>query len=153
MKSTDEAVAQWNLASKTQITQSTIVLTQTNKTLAQLQQLASNMDASLSTLSAQSAQAIAQQNQSLLLTQEELRKSLIEMNAATSQLTITLAESQRILTDPSIPASLANMQDSLKQVDASATDVRQIADKARETYLKHANLWLALARGLISAGG
>lgn len=153
MKSTDEAVAQWNTASQKQIEESTGVLIMTNKTLAQIQTLAINSDASLTTLLNQSTLAISQQNQSLLETQEQLRKNLYEMIAATEQLQATLAQADKVISDPRIPEAMASVADSVKQLDGAALDVRLVADKFRDDYLKPVNRAWATIKALVDLGG
>lgn len=153
LKSTDEAVAQWNKASKVQIQASTSVLTQTNQTLVRFQSLVSNMDVSLTTLLSQSTMAIDQQNQSLLETQLQLRKELVEMEKTTIQLQTTLAQANLVLSDPNITTTLASLSDGVKQLDESATDVRIVADKFRDDFTKPANRAWAAIKAIIGLGG
>jgi hypothetical protein len=64
------------------------------------------------------------------------------------------------ISDPSIKMALDNlaaagkgMADGMQQLAAASTDVRQIADKARDTYLKPVNLWWGLVKELLPLAG
>jgi hypothetical protein len=71
-----------------------------------------------------------------------------------------IADLDAQVTDPHIKELLANLADAVKsgadataQFAAIATDGRQVADKARETYLKPVNLWWGLVKELLPLAG
>jgi len=79
-------------------------------------------------------------------TADSLEPSLLALNRGTTAFA-------NAASDPNIPVTLANLgtatksaADGMAQVAAIATDGRQVADKARETYLKPVNLWYALSK-------
>lgn len=62
--------------------------------------------------------------------------------------------------DPNIPVTLAKIRETTENTDRAmgqladiVTDGRQVADKARETYLKPVNLWWGLVRTLLPLAG
>jgi hypothetical protein len=86
-------------------------------------------------------------------TMAEVQGSLARVNA----LIVAL---QGQVSDPSIKIALDNlaasgkaMADGMTQLAAASTDVRQIADKARETYLKPVNIWWGLVKELLPLAG
>ena len=52
-----------------------------------------------------------------------------------------------------LDAAAASTDDSVRELDQSLTDVRQMADKARATYLKPVNLWWGLVKELLPLAG
>lgn len=82
---------------------------------------------------------------------------------ATSAFTATnglLSNAASLVSDPAIRETLvhldkgtADLADSSKQLDATMIDLRQVSDKARETYLKPANLWWAVIKQLLPLAG
>jgi hypothetical protein len=83
-----------------------------------------------------------------------------EVQASLARVNALIVALQGQVSDPSIKTALDNlsvsakaMADGMQQLAAASTDVRQIADKARETYLKPVNLWWGLVKELLPLAG
>ena len=89
----------------------------------------------------------------------DLHETTASMQPAIENLTIASKAAADNLSDPAIPAMLLSLEQSGKNLEkgsdqavAILTDGRQVADKARETYLKPVNLWWALIKNLLPLG-
>jgi hypothetical protein len=83
-----------------------------------------------------------------------------ELQAALAQVDRMVGDLDAQVTDPAIKDALANLSKAAQnaagateQLAAIATDGRQVADKARETYLKPVNLWWGLVKTLLPLAG
>jgi hypothetical protein len=86
--------------------------------------------------------------------------TMAEVQASVNRVNNLIVALQGQVQDPSIKMALDNlagsakaMADGMQQLAAASTDVRQIADKARETYLKPVNLWWGLVKELLPLAG
>jgi hypothetical protein len=86
--------------------------------------------------------------------------TMAEVQASVNRVNNLIVALQGQVQDPSIKIALDNlaasgkaMADGMQQLAAASTDVRQIADKARETYLKPVNLWWGLVKELLPLAG
>jgi hypothetical protein len=86
--------------------------------------------------------------------------TIAELQAAIKQVNAVIRDLDRQVTDPEIKESVANFAKAsqnaavaTEQLAAIATDGRQVADKARETYLKPVNLWWGLVKTLLPLAG
>ena len=86
--------------------------------------------------------------------------TMAEIQAAVNRVNNLVVALQGQISDPSIKLALDNlaasgkaMADGMQQLAAASTDVRQIADKARDTYLKPVNLWWGLVKELLPLAG
>jgi hypothetical protein len=134
------------------IPQATVLVQRAQPVMDHLSDAAADLDATIRRTDA------TIQNLNALLssgttTMGEVQSSLERVNAL-----IAALEGQ--VSDPSIKTALDNlagsakaMADGMTQLAAASTDVRQIADKARETYLKPVNLWWGLVKELLPLAG
>jgi hypothetical protein len=134
------------------IPQATVLVQKTQPVMDHLSEAAADLDATIRGIDA------TIQNLNALLasgtaTMGEVQASLARVNA----LIVAL---QGQVSDPSIKTALDNlsvsakaMADGMQQLAAASTDVRQIADKARDTYLKPVNLWWGLVKELLPLAG
>lgn len=83
-----------------------------------------------------------------------------QLQASEREILKLIADVDAQVTDPAIKEILNQMAIAVKQgaegmtqLAAIATDGRQIADKARETYLKPVNLWWAVVKELLPLAG
>lgn len=86
--------------------------------------------------------------------------TLAEIQASLKHVNDLIAALQAQVSDPTIKAVLDKlleaakaMADGMQQLAGASTDVHQIADKARETYLKPVNLWWGLVKELLPLAG
>lgn len=86
--------------------------------------------------------------------------TMAEVQASLKRVNDLIVALEGQVSDPSIRLALDNlaaagkaMADGMQQLAAASTDVRQIADKARETYLKPVNLWWGLVKELLPLAG
>jgi hypothetical protein len=86
--------------------------------------------------------------------------TMTEVQASVNRVNNLVVALQGQVQDPSIKMALDNlsqsakaMADGMQQLAAASTDVRQIADKARDTYLKPVNLWWGLVKELLPLAG
>ena len=86
--------------------------------------------------------------------------TMAEVQASLARVNALIVALQGQVQDPAIKEALDNlaasgkaMADGMQQLAAASTDVRQIADKARETYLKPVNLWWGLVKELLPLAG
>jgi hypothetical protein len=86
--------------------------------------------------------------------------TMAEIQASLKRVNDLIVALEGQVSDPSIKIALDNlagsakaMADGMTQLAAASTDVRQIADKARETYLKPVNLWWGLVKELLPLAG
>jgi hypothetical protein len=86
--------------------------------------------------------------------------TMAEVQSSLKRVNDLIVALQGQVSDPSIRTALDNlaaagksMADGMQQLAAASTDVRQIADKARETYLKPVNLWWGLVKELLPLAG
>ena len=86
--------------------------------------------------------------------------SLEELQESQRRIDLLIADVDAQVTDPHVKQLLADLADAVRdgakatnQFAAIATDGRQIADKARETYLKPVNLWWGLVKTLLPLAG
>ena len=86
--------------------------------------------------------------------------SLEELQESQRRIDLLIADVDVQVTDPHVKQLLADLADAVRdgakatnQFAAIATDGRQIADKARETYLKPVNLWWGLVKTLLPLAG
>jgi hypothetical protein len=86
--------------------------------------------------------------------------TLQQLQASEKQILKLIADIDTQVTDPAIHELLAKFSEAvtsgaegMKQLAAIATDGREIADKARETYLKPVNLWWWLVKELLPLAG
>jgi DNA repair ATPase RecN len=86
--------------------------------------------------------------------------TMAEVQASVNRVNNLIVALQGQVSDPSIKLALDNlaaagksMADGMQQLAAASTDVRQIADKARDTYLKPVNLWWGLVKELLPLAG
>lgn len=100
------------------------------------------------------------QSESMLETQASLRSEIAAAQETTIAGQKVLEVANVHLADPNIKESLANLNDSAKNLSASMeqfrailTDGRQMADKARETYMKPVNLWWGLVKTFLPLAG
>ena len=84
----------------------------------------------------------------------------IQLRPAIENLSRASAAAADAMADPGIrdaikhlDATSVSLDGSVQQLDASMTDVRQMADKARATYLKPVNLWWGLVKELLPLAG
>jgi hypothetical protein len=157
----EKASRSWQAASESQSKLSTAVLASTRETLASLQTLARRTDASLNdSVLPVLAGAVAHQDQALLESQKQLQQNLSQMGQATAEAQKVLADADVQISNPAIKESLDGLAEASKQLNASmeqataiATDGRQVADKFRETYLKPQKFAWQLLKELIGLGG
>lgn len=86
--------------------------------------------------------------------------TMAEVQSSLKRVNDLIVALQGQVSDPSIKLALDNlaasgkaMAEGMQQLAAASTDVRQIADKARETYLKPVNLWWGLVKELLPLAG
>ena len=86
--------------------------------------------------------------------------SLEELQESQRRIDLLIADVDAQVTDPHVKQLLADLADAVRdgakatnQFAAIATDGRQIADKARETYLKPINIWWGLVKTLLPLAG
>jgi uncharacterized phage infection (PIP) family protein YhgE len=86
--------------------------------------------------------------------------TVAEVQASLKRVNDLIAALQAQVSDPTIKIALDRlaeaakaMADGMQQLAAASTDVRQIADKARDTYLKPVNLWWGLVKELLPLAG
>jgi hypothetical protein len=157
----EKAAGTWQQASKAQALETSQAMSNVSAAAGQLITFISKTDDSInSRLLPALTTSIEQQNASLLETQKELRENLSQMGQATAQLQQTLAAADAQISNPAIQESIANLaaatqnaNHGMEQLAAIATDGRQVADKARETYLKPVNLWWNLVKTLLPLAG
>jgi hypothetical protein len=127
------------------IPQATILLVKAQPVMDHLNDVAQHLDAAVLNLNALFLSSTATVGQ----LQDSLR-----------QATELVAALQKQATDPSIKlaldslaAALQNAATGMGELAAAGKDVHQIADKARETYLKPVNLWWGLVKELLPLAG
>ena len=86
--------------------------------------------------------------------------TIAELQAAIKQVNAVIRDLDGQVTDPAIKEAVANFAKAsqsaavaTEQLAAIATDGRQVADKARETYLKPVNLWWGMVKTLLPLAG
>ena len=86
--------------------------------------------------------------------------SLEELQESQRRIDLLIADVDAQVTDPHVKQLLSDLADAVRdgakatnQFAAIATDGRQVADKARETYLKPVALWWRLVRELLPLAG
>lgn len=154
-----KGITTWQKASEAQAEESTAVLSETHKTLAQIRSSVDGLAASLTTSISAFNADIDQQSRSLLETQKNLRENLSQMQQATIQLQATLADADRVIADPSIKVSLDNIAAS-SQNAATATanlatttkDVEVVAQKFKDDFVKPKNRALAYLKAILGLG-
>jgi uncharacterized protein len=161
LKNLREATQAWRDSSDAQIKASKELLARGNKSLTSLDVMIKNTDKNLNQLLLpEIAGAVERQDKSLLLIEDRLSVSVAEMTRATIALEKTLSDADKIVTDPKITEASMQLAEASKELTASleethkaVTDVRLIADKARETYLKPVNIWWAVVKELLPLAG
>ena len=90
----------------------------------------------------------------------ELQAAIHQVNDVIGDLDQVVGHLDDKVTDPALKNIVANFDKtaqnaatSMEQLAAIATDGRQVADKARETYLKPVNLWWGLVKTLLPLAG
>lgn len=90
----------------------------------------------------------------------ELQAAVKQVNDVIGDLDQVVTHLDDRVTDPALKNIVANFDKtaqnaalSMEQLAAIATDGRQVADKARETYLKPVNLWWGLVKTLLPLAG
>jgi len=90
----------------------------------------------------------------------ELQAAIHQVNDVIGDLDQVVGHLDDKVTDPTLKNIVANFDKtaqnaatSMEQLAAIATDGRQVADKARETYLKPVNLWWGLVKTLLPLAG
>lgn len=157
----EKASGQWQEASKQQAKESTEILVASKVALGRISLLASNLDTQLNkSLIPSISIAVESQSRALLSSETKLTSVLDDMAQTTTQAQKVLETANEHLSNPAIAQSLqnieattANVAASTAEADKAITDLRQIADKARETYLKPVNLWWAVVKELLPLAG
>ncbi len=154
-----DATAIWKKATADQSSLTTAVLRNANATVKQLSQSASAVETSSTALLNELTRDANEQNSQLSETQEQVRLNLRDLQTATGELRRTLQTADAQIGNPAIAETLqnvdratANAADGLDQATKSLTDVRQVADKFRETYLKPVNVFWAGFEKLLGIG-
>jgi len=155
-----KAATTWEKSSQAQAQETTTAMSNVSAAVKQFTISVSRTQDSISGLLSTTHSAISQQNASLLETQVALRQSLISTQKASEQAQKVLVDLDKQVSSPdiqialdSLAATSQNAAESTKQVQLAITDVRQMADKARETYLKPVNLWWALIKEFLPLAG
>jgi hypothetical protein len=156
----EKASRAWQSASEREIQNSNQLLATMNASAKSLDGLIRATDKNLNEeLLPSISEAIQHQDLELTNSQAQLRGNLIAMQKATVRLESTLTDADQILADPTIKVSLDNIEMTSHNVSAgtaelaaTATDVRQVADKFRETYLKPVNIWWATLEKILGIG-
>jgi len=157
----EKASRAWEQASKDQSAQTTKAMQRVSAAAGGLSSFISRTDTSVNVLLFPAVtEAIRQQNAALLTSQAALQANLAEMQKATQKLQQTLVDADKVIADPNLAEASKNLADAsqeaagtLVEAHASVTDVRQVADKFRETYLKPQNVAWAILKQLIGIGG
>lgn len=156
-----EATAVWKEASKRSID----VEVQAKADLVRFENLIRHTDFQLNEQVLPQIKKTIEENSTQLIelektTSESVVKITANSDTLTKQASIVMTAAADNLTDPNIKATLQNVKDTSdstaiasKEIAASLTDVRQMADKARETYLKPVNLWWSLVKQFAGFGG
>jgi hypothetical protein len=156
----EKAARSWQAASQAQAQESTAILQESRSTLAAVRQAVTNLDTSLNgSVLPSITKTVNEQSASLLATQEELRKNLAAMQAATTQLQKTLADADKTIADPQIEVTLQNLADtsaqvkfSMEHLNGATSDVQQVADKFRDDFVKPKNRALAYLKAVLGLG-
>ena len=166
LKNVREASDEWKNASKAQAQQSTEVLADTRKTLERLRLFIAHADGDTGQFLAAAAGAVEHQDGELSFTQAQFRQNLVELQKATVSLDMAIEDVDRTIADPKIRETIAHLDDSsaelnrsmaqltklLDDSDATAADVRRVADKVADEYTKTRNLAWALFKELLGLG-
>jgi hypothetical protein len=156
----ERASRAWEKASTSQAVKVTEAMQSVNAAAGSFTTFVSKTDNSLNGLLAPSlTRLVQQQNQALLESQEKLQQGLVQIAQTTQQANKTLVDLDAQLASPEIPKALeslaessANAAKATSEGAATMTDIRQIADKARETYLKPVNLWWVVFKQVVGYG-
>jgi hypothetical protein len=104
--------------------------------------------------------AIEANSTQLLELEKASRDAIAESNTAMIHITAMIDTARLQLTDPAIAQSLQNIEttsahlsESSDEATRAITDLRLMADKLRETYLKPVNAWWAVLKEIIGIGG
>lgn len=158
-KNLREASKVWKQASQDQASAVTSAMQNVNVVAKQLSQSASALEKSSTALLNELTRDANEQNAQLLVNQRQLQKNLEGIQAATGELRQTLQTANAQIGNPAIAETLQHLDEAsdnaaqgLGEVTKAVTDVRQIADKARETYLRPVNLWWALTQKILGIG-
>lgn len=158
-KEVREGATIWKKASLDQSSAITSVAQNATVAVRQLSRSASAIEKSSTALLSELTRDANEQNSQLLLNQEQARMNLRELQAATGDLQQALKDADAQISDPAIASTLQNVDaatknaaEGLGEATKALTDVRQIADKARETYLRPVNLWWAAVQKLLGIG-
>lgn len=144
----------WEKASAEQSSKTLAVLSDANVAVNRFSTFISRTDSSLNlSLAPALMQSVQQQNVSLLETQVALRSSL-------SRVESTVGDIDSRVNDPAIASSVhridmaaGEMVESMANVKATTADIKQVADKVREDYLKPQKFAWALVKELAGFGG
>jgi len=154
-----ETSAIWKKASADQSSAITSAARGVTAAARQLSASASGVEQSSTAFLSELTQDAHEQNTALLANQRQLQTNLREIQGATGELRQTLQDADRQINDPAIGETLASLKSAsqsasagLDEANKSLTDVHQIADKARETYLKPINLWWAVFKQVLGIG-
>lgn len=150
----------WKAASDAQAQQSTAVLESSHRALIAFQNFVVHTDATINTSLLPSIQTqLETQSRSLSETQEQLRKELLAMADATQQLQKTLGDADKVIADPQIPVTLQHLADTSAQTEQSmenlrgaTLDVKLVADKFRDDFVKPKNRAWAYLKAVLGLG-
>jgi hypothetical protein len=158
MKNVREGTLEWKKASQAQALYSTEAAAQLKRDLVDIDALVKRTDAQLNDgVLPDLAHAVTHQDAELAATQAQVRITLFNFSRDSSA---TLAQSKNLLdqldqdaSDPAIHSSLEQIQLVTTNVAGTSKDLKDVADKFRNDYLKPQKFAWELLKSLAGMGG
>ena len=153
MSEVQKGALEWQRASRTQAQQVSQAMVHISETATAFGSFARTVEKSSSTTLDRASSLLDQQNEALLGNQARLSANLDALHDATERFAGLIDAGTAQVSNPAISSSLASLDIATSEFSATLTDLRQVADKARETYLKPVNLWWGLVKELLPLAG